>query len=100
MKDIFDDSLVISFQEMVEESLMEFSKGNDLIAFQEKLRGGMNKICVTIQQRLLECVDHHLTSKKSTRKGWVIERRNDEKTILSPFGPVIYRRTYFRNKKN
>ncbi|NLA80771.1 MAG: hypothetical protein GX853_08540, partial [Chloroflexi bacterium] len=31
--------------------------------------------------------------------GWVIERRNDETTIVSPFGEVSYERTYFQNKK-
>lgn len=100
MQSIFDDSLVLSFQEIVEESLSEFFKENNLASFQTMLRDGVNGVCATIQQRLLERIDTHFTTEVSSRKDWVIERRNDAKTIISPFGPVTYHRTYFRNKKN
>lgn len=99
MQSIFDDSLVISFQEVVEEALTEFFEENNLTSFQQVLRHGMNGVCVAIQQRLLERIDDHFISVTSSRKDWVVERKNDTKTIISPFGPVTYRRTYFRNKK-
>ncbi len=99
MKRVFDDSLVLSFQKVVEKSLKEFVNKNDLTSFQVMLRDGMNGISTTIQQRLLELIDNHFVSEISSRKGWVIERKNDVKTVLSPFGPVTYRRTYFKNKQ-
>ena len=99
MQYIFDDGLALSFQNVVEESLTGFFKENDLTSFQKLLRDGMNGICATIQQRLLERIDHSFVSEKANRNDWVIERRNDVKTILSPFGPITYRRTYFRNRR-
>lgn len=99
MQTIFDESLVFSFREVVEESILEILNGNGLAGFQESLRDGMNSLSATIQQRLIELIDSELVSDCSRRKDWVIERKNDAKTILSPFGPVTYRRTYFRNKR-
>ena len=99
MQAIFDDSLILSFFEVVEESVLEMINGNGLPKFQGTLRDGMNNIAATIQQRLMEMIDNELRDNVSLRKGWVIERKNDTKTITSPFGPVTYQRTYFRNKK-
>lgn len=105
MQTIFDESLMFSFREVVEdrevveESILEILNGNGLAGFQESLRDGMNSLSATIQQRLIELIDSELVSDCSRRKDWVIERKNDAKTILSPFGPVTYRRTYFRNKR-
>ena len=99
MQYLFDDNLTVSFQKVVEKSLIEFFKEHDLTSFQKMLRDGMNNICGTIQKRLLERIDDHFVSNTDHRKNWVIERRNDAKTILSPFGQVTYRRTYFRNRK-
>ena len=99
MQYLFDDNLAVSFQKVVEKSLIEFFKEHDLTSFQKMLRDGMNSICAEIQKRLLERIDDHFVSNADHRKNWVIERRNDAKTILSPFGQITYRRTYFKNKK-
>lgn len=99
MQYLFDDNLTVSFQKVVEKSLIEFFKEHDLTSFQKMLRDGMNSICAEIQKRLLERIDDHFVSNADHRKNWVIERRNDAKTILSPFGQITYRRTYFKNKK-
>ena len=99
MQTVFDESLVLSFQEVVKQSVLEIFNGNGMTAFQETLRDGVNSICCTVQQRLMEVIDSELRNDISLREGWVIERRNDETTIVSPFGEVSYERTYFQNKK-
>ena len=98
MQSIFDEIIVNSFREVVEKSIAEFFSGKGLSAFQQEYRDGMNEIGTFIQQRLIEFIDQELVEDPSLREDWVIERRNDEKTILSPFGPVVFKRTYFRNK--
>lgn len=100
MQTVFDESLVLSFQEVVKQSVLEIFNGNGMTAFQETLRDGVNSICCTVQQRLMELVDSELVRDPSLREGWVIERRNDPKSIISPFGEVCYERTYFQNKKS
>ena len=99
MQSIFDESLMFSFQKVVEESVLEIFNGNGIAEFQKSLREGTNSICCTIQKRVMELIDSKLVKDQSLRKGWVIERRNDTKNIVSPFGEVIYERTYFQNKK-
>jgi len=98
MQSIFDEIIVNSFREVVEKSIAEFFSGEGLSAFQQEYRDGMNEIGTFIQQRLIEFIDQELVEDPSLREDWAIERRNDEKTILSPFGPVVFKRTYFRNK--
>src|SRR5690554_7116595 len=100
MQAIFDESLAFSFRKVVEQSILEIFNGNGMTAFQETLRDGVNSICCTVQQRLMELVDSELVRDPSLREGWVIERRNDPKSIISPFGEVCYERTYFQNKKS
>lgn len=95
---VFDESLLTSFQEVVQKAVLEIFDGNGMPAFQQSLREGMNRICCTIQQRVMEWIDNQLRQDPSLREGWVIVRR-DPKTIGSPFGEVRYERTLFRNKK-
>jgi hypothetical protein len=82
----------------VKQSVLEIFNGNGMTAFQESLRDGVHNICCTVQQRVMEVIDGELRNDISLREGWVIERRNDETTIVSPFGEVSYERTYFQNK--
>ncbi len=51
-----------------------------------------------ILKETLESIDERLRENLQERRGWVVERRGDVKEVLSPFGPVRYHRTYFRNK--
>ncbi len=53
MRYLFDDNLAVSFQRVVEKSLIEFFREHDLTSFQNMLRDGMNSICATIQKKLL-----------------------------------------------
>ena len=96
MQSIFDEYIVNSYREVVEKSIAEFFSGKGLSAFQKEYRDEMNEIGTLIQQRLIEFIDQELVEDPSLRRDWVIERRNDKKNILSPFGPVVVKRTYFR----
>ena len=100
MQTVFEESLVQSFQEVVKQSVLEIFNGNGMTAFQESLRDGVHNICYTVQQRVMEVIDSELRNDISLREGWVIERRNDETTIVTPFGEVSYERTYFQNNKS
>lgn len=98
MQTVFDESLGFSFQKVVEESVLEIFNGKGMAEFQISLRDGMNEICCTIQKRVMEQIDSELLRNLSLRRDWLVERRNDFKTIVSPFGEVNYERTYFKNK--
>lgn len=96
---VFDESLVLSFKEVVEESVRQIFEGKGMSAFQQALRNGMNQICCAIQQRVIEFIDYQLRTGISLRKDWSIERRGRVKTVISPFSEVRYERTYFQHNK-
>ena len=92
---VFDESLLTSFLEVVQKAVLEIFDGNGMQAFQQSLREGMNRICSTFQQRVMEWIYNLLRQDTSLREGWVIVRR-DPKTIGFPFGEVRYERSLFR----
>lgn len=49
--------------------------------------------------RALEIVDDVVRDSKNRKKEYYIQRRDDEKTFLTEFGEINYRRTYFKIKK-
>ncbi|MGB4250644.1 MAG: hypothetical protein WBK16_08050, partial [Limnochordia bacterium] len=58
MQAIFD--VVFSFQEVGQEAVAEAMDGKGMPALQQALRNGLNRICCTIQQRVLELIDQEL----------------------------------------
>ena len=95
---VYEESLLTSFQEVVQKAVLEIFDGKGMPAILQTLREGMNRNCSNIQQRVMVWIDNQLRQDPWLREGWVIVRR-DHKTIGSPFGEVRYERTLFRNKK-
>ncbi len=67
MQAIFVESIVFSFQEVVKEAVSEVMAGKGMPAFQQALRNGLNRICCTIQQRVMEWIDNQLRQDPSLR---------------------------------
>jgi hypothetical protein len=67
MQTVFDESLALSFQKVVKQSVLEIFIGNGMTAFQESLRDGVHNICCTVQQRLMEVIDSELRNDISLR---------------------------------
>lgn len=67
-------------------------------ALEKGLARELSELGRELIQQAVEAVDERLREHAGERPGWVIVRRNDVKELLTPFGPVRYGRTYFRNK--
>lgn len=80
--------------EVVDESISTGSY-QDL---EERLSDELNRLGRFIIKQTVEAVDERLRDQPKERRGWVVERREDVKEVLTPFGPVRYHRTYFKNK--
>src|SRR5690606_18296004 len=65
---------------------------------EERLSDELNRLGRFIIKQTVEAVDERLRDQPQERRGWVIERREDVKEVLTPFGPVRYHRTYFKSK--
>ena len=48
----------------------------------------------------LESLDQKQLTSKARKRRWTVVRRNDSKEMLTPFGPLTYERSYFRNKES
>jgi len=66
--------------------------------FEERLRQELDGFARDVLEAVVEAVDERLREEKEARPGWVVARRGDEKQVLSPFGMLSYRRTYFRHR--
>ncbi len=88
-----------SFNRIVESVLDAMEKGLDYVSFEENLREQLNELGRVACKSVLEAADQRLVERREERPGWRIQRRDDEKSILTPFGTVKYRRTYFRHVK-
>jgi len=85
-----------TFLSIAEKVLDACENGVDYSQFQRELQEKFNKLGCEICREVLEAHDQYLLRNRSQRKGWHVERRNDSKEVLSPFGPVRYKRTYFK----
>jgi len=85
---------------MVAELTLEMlGSGIDFLSFQEKLRQELNNLGQEILKEVIEEKDTYLREHPEERPGWQIERRDDVKTVLTIFGQVTYRRTYYRHRE-
>jgi len=87
------------FQKVIEAVCHHLEGKMDFLTFQETLRKELNQLGTGILIDVLEAKDQYIWEHKEERKGWEVVRRDDNKEILTVFGQVRYRRTYYRNHK-
>lgn len=87
------------FQRVAKLTLEMLENGIDFMSFQEELRRELDGLGKEILREVLEAKDAYLREHREERPGWQVERRNDPKGVLTLFGLVNYRRTYYRHKE-
>lgn len=87
------------FQKVAEITLDMLTGGFDFISLQEGIRRELDNLGKEILREVLEEKDAYLREHREERPGWEIVRRNDPKQVLTLFGLVHYRRTYYRHKE-
>jgi hypothetical protein len=87
------------FSRIVESIFDAMEKGLDYVGFEEQLREQLNELGREACKSVLEATDRRFVEHREERPGWRIQRRDDVKSILTPFGRVEYRRTYFKHAK-
>ena len=88
------------FQRVMEMVLDVLEQGTDYVSFEQKLREELNELGRGIIKEVLEAGDAYLRAHQQERRGWTVERRNQEKNILTCFGQATYRRTYYRHEQS
>lgn len=85
-----------TFLSIAEKVFDACENGVDYSKFQRELQQDFNRLGCEICREVLEAGDANILKNRSERKGWQVERRNESKEILSPFGAVQYKRTYYK----
>lgn len=84
----------------VGEKVLDMLEGSwDYTSFQLDLEKLLNDLGKDLCREMMEGADTWLREHPEERKGWVVERKNELKNVLTPFGHMNYRRTYFQSKK-
>jgi len=87
------------FQKVIEAICHHLEGEMDFLTFQETLGKDLNQLGKDILADVLEAKDQYIWEHKEERKDWEVVRRDDPKEILTIFGQMRYKRTYYRNHK-
>ena len=52
----------------------------------------------SICEEIIEALDEAINKDTRRKKDWYVERRNEEKTVITKLGEIKYKRTYYRSK--
>ncbi len=67
--------------------------------FANTIKEKIDELGRNIVKETLEAIDEILVKSSKRKKNWYIERKGDEKNIITVLGEVTYKRTYFVSKK-
>ncbi len=75
------------------------SQEYDISTFILSMREGLDQAGVMITGKALEELDEIINQSPERKRHWVVQSRDNPKTLATTFGEVEYQRTYYRNKK-
>lgn len=80
-----------------------FSESQDILSLTEierELKEKVQKCACDLLSQYLEAIDKQLLDDKVSRRhaGYSVERRHDERRVLTSFGELCYARTYYSHK--
>lgn len=86
---------------LVAERILEVLEGgSDYLTFEAKLKQELDSLGCEILREVLEALDRKLRESEERKRSWVVVRKNDPKEILTPFGPMVFKRSYYRHKES
>ena len=84
----------------VAENVLDVLEGEATFpSFELKLREELDELGRNICTEVMEATDKWLKDNPKERKGWIVERTNEPKRVVTTFGEMSFKRTYYYNKK-
>ena len=71
----------------------------DISKFIQNTSKSLDEIGVMIVKEALEMLDEVIRGSSKRKREYYIQRRNDRKTLITKFGEVNYKRTYYKSKR-
>ncbi|BAF60426.1 Uncharacterized protein PTH_2245 [Pelotomaculum thermopropionicum SI] len=84
---------------IMETTINNLSGEMDFNTFQDKLASKLNEAGREIIRQVLEEMDRQIKEDKKRRQNWQVWRSGDTKEIVTRFGLVAYKRTYYKHKE-
>lgn len=75
------------------------SERRDISEFILATKKTLDDIGVTLVAEALETIDEAYKNSKGRKYNWTVKSKDDKKTLITIFGEVKYKRTYYENKK-
>jgi len=85
---------------VVSKALEVIAGGVSYQSFETILKQELDGLGCEILKNLLEELDRELKTDEERKLTWEVVRKNDKKNLLTPFGMIIYYRTYYQNKES
>lgn len=98
------NSIILQVSQQFITEVMEFfqeGKAKSLSEMEKGLKVSSDKFLREVMKTYLEEIDREIAADKVGRKqkGLVVERRNEERTVYTGFGPITYSRSYYYDKR-
>jgi hypothetical protein len=88
------------FLSVIDLALNNLAGNMEYTEFQTRLRDSLNEAGRQISESVLAELERQIKADPTRREGWHVCRAGDEKSMLTSFGTVRYRRTYYVNPKS
>jgi len=59
----------------------------------------LDEVGVSLVAEALETIDEAYKNSKDRKHNWIVKSKGDKKNLITIFGEVKYKRTYYENKK-
>lgn len=99
MKTIINDFMKNVIQEIEKLTEQLIAGEVEIGTFATTVKGKTDELGRNIVKQTLETIDDTLINSKQRKKNWYIERKGDQKKIITVLGEITYKRTYFVSKK-
>lgn len=86
-------------KKLQEKILFLVKEGKGLSAMVSEIKKETDALGRALCIEVIEAMDMALVKDSSRKKKWYVERKNDEKSIITKLGEITFRRTYFSSKQ-
>lgn len=99
MKDIIQEVTENISQKFEEELKRLLSEKRDISEFILAIKKTLDETGTKLVAEALETLDQAVKKAKDRKQNWIVKSKDDPKNLVTIFGEVSYKRTYYENKK-
>lgn len=93
-----NSGIITQILDLLSKENIVLNRNKDLFSLVTQIRSLTDELARTIIRTILQVLDHSLIESPARKRDWIIQRRNQAKTVATTLGPITYERTYFKNR--